>query len=101
MTVAASSTDAFRLEGLQVWTEVVNRPEVPKGLGTDMMSVDLQEAEEHAAKAKFAEVKAKLAVDCQVMTEYNIARHRWESQKHVRKVVHFKAQEAIGKKNLF
>lgn len=60
--------------------------------------MDLQEAEEAAAKAKFAEVKARIAADSKTMTEYNMARSRIESQRHVLTVMHHKEQETIGKK---
>ena len=63
-------------------------------------SADVLAAQEQASASRFAEVKCKLAADCQAMNAWNADKAKIASKQHVTRVLHEKAQLEQGKKFL-
>ena len=63
-------------------------------------SLDVAAAAEQAASSKFAELKVKLAADCQAMNAFNAEKSQVSGKQHVAKVLHEKAQIETGSKFL-
>ena len=94
--VVASKNPGFQLRSLIVWTDLVEPPTLPQVLQGDE-GADVLAAQE---ASKFAEVKVKLAADCQAMNKFNSEKHQAEGKKHVAKVLHEKSQLQTGGKLL-
>eukprot|EP00435_Cladocopium_sp_Y103_P036922 s204_g9.t1 len=97
--VVASKNPAFQLRSLIVWSDLVEPPVLPTCLQGDE-SVDVVAAAEQAASSKFAELKVKLAADCQAMNAFNAQKTQVAGKQHVAKVLHEKSQIETGKKFL-
>lgn len=97
--VVASKNPAFQLRSLIVWTDLVEPPVLPTCLQGDE-SLDVAAAAEQAASSKFAELKVKLAADCQAMNAFNAEKTQVTGKQHVAKVLHEKSQNETGNKFL-
>lgn len=97
--VVASENPDFQLGSLIVWTDLVEPPTLPQALQGDE-GADVLAAQEAAQSSKFAEVKVKLAADCQAMNKFNTEKHQAEGKKHVARVLHEKSQLQTGGKCL-
>ena len=95
----ASKNPEFQLRSLIVWTDLVEPPKMPQVLQGDEPS-DVLAAQEQAQASKFAEVKVKLAADCQSMNKFNTEKNQAVGKQHVAKVLHEKAQLQAGSKLL-
>ena len=58
----------------------------------------LQERADQLLAAKFRDIRAKLAEDCNKMTSYNTKVQQKANRTHVVEVMHLKSQHAIGQK---
>eukprot|EP00438_Fugacium_kawagutii_P006400 Skav224253 [mRNA] locus=scaffold2636:43241:44084:+ [translate_table: standard] len=97
--LVASKNPQFRLESLSVWMDLIAPPALPTCLQADA-NVDALAAQEQAAQSKFAEVKIRLAADCQAMHSYNQEVEKSAGKLHVAKVLHEKTQLEKGKQPL-
>ena len=95
--VVASKNPEFKVRSLIVWTDLVEPPSLPQILQADD-SADVLAAQEQAQASKFAEIKLKLASDCQAMNKWNMEKHQVEGKQHVAKVLHEKSQLQAGSK---
>ena len=95
----ASRNPSFRLSSLTVWADLIEFQSLPACLAGDE-SADVLAAQEQASASRFAEVKCKLAADCQAMNAWNADKAKVASKQHVTRVLHEKAQLEQGKKFL-
>lgn len=89
-------SDAFLLESLGLWTELIMPKLRTSSLGAPGLAETVEEAEEAATAATFKQVLAQIAADEKEYVGYRLSKTKSESRRHVLMVVHNKEQQSKG-----